>query len=105
NIFQVFWLRRLLNPEPRRTMKISIALAVYNGTNFLDQQLASFLKQTRLPDELVVVDDCSTDATVELLEDFAKTSPFPVKVFRNESNSGSTYSFGRAIEACSGDVV
>ena len=86
-------------------MKISIALAVYNGTNFLDQQLASFLKQTRLPDELVVVDDCSTDATVELLEDFAKTSPFPVKIFRNESNSGSTYSFGRAIEACSGDVV
>jgi glycosyltransferase involved in cell wall biosynthesis len=86
-------------------MKISIALAVYNGTNFLDQQLASFLKQTRLPDELVVVDDCSTDATVELLEDFAKTSPFPVKIFRNESNSGSTYSFERAINECSGDLI
>jgi glycosyltransferase involved in cell wall biosynthesis len=86
-------------------MKISIALAVFNGTNYLDEQLASFLTQTRLPDELVAVDDSSTDKTVEALENFARKAPFPVQILCSEQNQGSTISFERAINACSGDLI
>lgn len=86
-------------------MKISIALAVYNGTNYIEEQLASYLVQTKLPDELVVVDDCSTDRTVEILKGFAKRAPFPVRILENEKNLGSTASFDRAITNCMGDLI
>lgn len=86
-------------------MKISIALAVYNGTNYLGEQLESYIRQTRRPDELVAVDDCSTDHTVKMLEDFAASAPFPVRILVNEKNSGSTVGFDRAISNCTGDVV
>jgi glycosyltransferase involved in cell wall biosynthesis len=61
--------------------------------------------QTRPPDELVVCDDGSADATVRLVEEFAARAPFPVRLFVNERNLGSTRNFGRAISLCAGDLV
>lgn len=86
-------------------MKISIALCTYNGEKFLSKQLESFLKQSRLPDELIICDDLSKDATIEIIEDFAKNSPFEVKLFRNEKNLGSTKNFEKAISLCTGDII
>ena len=86
-------------------MKISIALCTFNGEQFLEQQLASFSKQTRSPDELVVCDDASSDTTVSVLENFAKTAPFPVSIFLNEQNLGSLKNFEQVIEKCSGDII
>lgn len=86
-------------------MKVSIAMATYNGEKYLWEQLESFLRQTRLPDELVVCDDCSTDHTVDILEDFVKIAPFPVCIFQNEANLGYSGNFGRAISLCQGDVI
>jgi glycosyltransferase involved in cell wall biosynthesis len=86
-------------------MKISIALCTYNGEKFLGEQLESFVNQTRLPDELVVGDDCSNDATIRLITDFAKTSPFPVRVKVNEKNLGSTKNFEHTILNCAGEIV
>ena len=57
-------------------MQISIAMATYNGAKYLQEQLDSFLHQTRLPDELVVCDDGSTDATLEILKAFRQQAPF-----------------------------
>ncbi len=68
--------------------KISIALCTYNGGSFLSEQLESFLKQTLLPDELVIGDDCSNDKTVKIIEDFAKTAPFPIRLKINEKKLG-----------------
>jgi glycosyltransferase involved in cell wall biosynthesis len=84
---------------------VSIALCTYNGAQFLNDQLESFLAQTRLPDELVVTDDCSTDKTIEALEAFAISAPFKVRIFRNDTNLGSTRNFERAISLCEGDVI
>ena len=86
-------------------MKISIALATYNGEKYLQEQLDSFLAQTRLPDELVVSDDASSDATVEILKSFKKKSPFHVKIIENEENVGFTRNFERAIKETSGDII
>ena len=58
-------------------LRISVALCTFNGERFLGEQLASIAAQTRLPAELVVTDDASSDGTVALLEGFAQTAPFP----------------------------
>ena len=42
----------------------SIALITYNGEKYIGRQLESIVQQTRLPDELIICDDCSTDRTV-----------------------------------------
>ncbi|MFT6754528.1 MAG: glycosyltransferase involved in cell wall biosynthesis, partial [Candidatus Azotimanducaceae bacterium] len=86
-------------------MKISIALTTYNGAAYLQAQLNSYLVQERLPDELVVCDDVSTDETVTILEAFKKTAPFQVRVIINELNLGFTKNFEKALLNCSGDLV
>jgi len=80
-------------------------MCTYNGARFVGEQLASIAAQTRPPDELVVCDDCSTDATIECIREFARTAPFPVRVFENEKNIGSTKNFERALELCEGDFI
>lgn len=86
-------------------MKISIAMATYNGAKYLREQLDSFAAQTRLPDELVVCDDGSSDDTLNILEEFARTAPFQVRIFRNDVNLGYGQNFGRAMGLCSGDLI
>lgn len=86
-------------------MRISIALATYNGERFLAEQLDSFRQQTIQPDELVVCDDCSTDGTIRIIEEFSRTAGFDVRVFRNETNLGHVRNFERALSLCGGDSI
>jgi len=82
-----------------------VALCTYNGEPFLRQQLASIQQQTRLPDELVVCDDQSTDQTLTIVREFAASAPFPVKIFENERNLGFATNFERAIRLCEGNLI
>jgi glycosyltransferase involved in cell wall biosynthesis len=86
-------------------MKISVAMTTFNGARYLGEQLDSILAQERLPDEVIVCDDGSTDATVELLRDYASRSPCPMTVVVNEERLGSTKNFEQAIGLCSGDII
>ncbi len=84
---------------------VSIAMATYNGAAFLKDQLASLAAQTRLPMELVMTDDCSTDNTLELARDFARTAPFTVHIHQNPTRLGYRANFMRAMGLCSGDLI
>ncbi|WP_316569216.1 glycosyltransferase family 2 protein [Neobacillus sp. YIM B06451] len=84
---------------------ISIALVTYNGGKFLEDQLKSILNQSRLPNEVVICDDRSSDGTIQILEKFAKTAPFDVRIFINEKNLGSTKNFEKCINLCHGDLI
>lgn len=86
-------------------MKVSIALAAFNGHKYLVEQLQSFADQTRLPDELVVVDDQSRDDTAEIVAAFAERAPFTVSLFVNEENVGPLKTFEKALRHCTGDIV
>ena len=86
-------------------MRISVAMCTYNGAGFLLDQLQSIIAQSRPPDEIVVCDDGSTDATRELLKHFATTSPVPVSLQFNEKNLGSVKNFEQAIRLCTGDAI
>jgi hypothetical protein len=83
----------------------SVAMCTYNGARFVGEQLASVAAQTREPDELVVCDDRSTDATTDIVKAFAASAPFPVRLHVNERNLGSTKNFERAIGLCGGDLI
>ena len=86
-------------------MTLSIAMGTYNGATHLQAQLDSFAAQTRLPDELVISDDCSTDQTCALVQAFAATAPFPVRITVNPVNLGFARNFGRAMAMATGELV
>jgi glycosyltransferase involved in cell wall biosynthesis len=91
-------------PRPTQ-LKVSVALATYNGERFLPQQLASIQQQTRLPDEVVVCDDRSNDRTLEIIREFAASVAFPVRIFESTQNLGSAANFEHAIRRCEGDLI
>ncbi|MEE2678097.1 MAG: glycosyltransferase family 2 protein [Myxococcota bacterium] len=84
---------------------VSIALAAYNGSRYIGEQLESFAAQSRLPDELVVCDDGSSDGTPELVERFAARAPFEVRLERNPETLTTTPNFEKAVSLCRGDLV
>jgi glycosyltransferase involved in cell wall biosynthesis len=84
---------------------ISVAMAVFNGEQYLPEQLNSLMHQTLLPMELVVADDGSTDGTMEILERFAAAAPFAVRLFVNDERLGFADNFLRAARECKGDIV
>ncbi|MEK6396462.1 MAG: glycosyltransferase [Terriglobus sp.] len=84
---------------------ISVVLCTYNGQKFLQEQIDSIAAQTLLPGELIVCDDLSTDSTVDLLNAFAANVTFPVHVYRNDQQVGSTRNFDHALSLAHGDLL
>lgn len=80
-------------------------MCTYNGSRYLSAQLESIGTQTRLPDELVICDDVSTDDTGRIIEQFAASAPFPVRLEVNTRNLGSTKNFEKAIGLCAGRLI
>jgi glycosyltransferase involved in cell wall biosynthesis len=84
---------------------VSVVMATFQGERFLPEQLQSLTEQSRLPDELIVVDDHSTDATVAILEDFAREAPFDVEVVARGRHNGTAETFGEAMRRATGDIL
>lgn len=91
-------------PDPDH-VRVSIALATCNGERYLREQLDSIARQSRLPDELIVSDDASDDATPAIIEEFRSRATFPVVMYRQETNVGTSKNFDLAIAKCSGDWI
>ena len=83
----------------------SIALITYNGEQFFRRQLESIAQQTRLPDELIICDDCSSDRTVEIAEEFASTAPFKVRIYQNSHNLSYGLNFRKAFFLAEKDIT
>lgn len=83
-------------------------MCTYNGARFLAEQLDSLLGQTRLPDEIVISDDVSTDGTLAILEGFlprAEALGIDVSLLRNRVNLGYVRNFEATLLRSTGDVV
>jgi glycosyltransferase involved in cell wall biosynthesis len=81
-------------PSLGSTSGVSICMATYNGAAFIEEQVTSILEQLAATDELVLVDDGSTDRTVGVLEQFRDER---IVIHRNGVNRGHVYSFQKAI--------
>ena len=57
---------------------ISIAMTTYNGEQYIERQLESILNQTLLADEIVICDDGSRDATVEIIRKVIENNIFSI---------------------------
>lgn len=82
---------------------ISVAMTTYNGEKYLREQLDSLYSQTILPDEIIVVDDCSTDDTHKILEEYHNKKGLVYII--NERNLGVNKNFEKAISLCRGDYI
>lgn len=83
---------------------VSIALCTYNGAKYLQPLLDSVLAQTYQNIEIVVVDDCSTDNTYDMLAAYARENP-NIRLYKNESNLGFVKNFERALNYCTGELI
>ncbi len=87
-----------------KTPEISLIMSVYNGEDYLAETLDSILAQTFDSWELVVINDCSTDSTAEILEKYALKDE-RVKVYPNEVNLRLPKSLNRAISLSQGKYI
>lgn len=83
---------------------ISIALCTFNGALHLKKQMESLINQSYRPLEIIVVDDRSTDDTLSILQEYAKTHNF-IHVFENEINLGFVKNFEKALTLCTGQYI
>lgn len=91
-----------VDPTPPR---LSVALCTYNGERFVDEQLDSIARQSRLPDELVIGDDASSDRTPQILKTFSARAQFPVRLLLHAEHIGTRRNFASTLEAQAGDLV
>lgn len=83
---------------------ISIAMATYNGSTFIQQQINSILSQSYSDFELIICDDCSTDNTWNLLNEFASEDS-RIHCYQNEKNLGCKKNFEKVISLCSRQYI
>jgi glycosyltransferase involved in cell wall biosynthesis len=85
---------------------VSVVVPTFNGAPFIREALESVFAQTRLPAEIIVADDCSTDATAAIVSDLAGQAPVPVRLIATHKNSGGpAHPLNLAIEACQGELI
>jgi glycosyltransferase involved in cell wall biosynthesis len=82
--------------------KVSVCMATYNGELYLNRQLDSILSQLLVGDELIVIDDCSIDSTVAILNSYADPR---IKIFINSNNQGHVKTFERALSCVNNRFV
>lgn len=81
-------------------------MTTYNGSKYIIKQLDSLKNQSRKIDELVICDDCSTDNTVELVNDYIKSNNLEGwNIYSNENNLGFINNFKQAIKKTTGDII
>ena len=66
-------------------MKISVAMATYNGQGYIAEQLDSILCQTHEDIEVVIVDDMSSDSTLDIIKSYSDRR---IKLISNTVNQG-----------------
>ena len=83
---------------------ISIITPTYNCGKFIEETIQSVLNQTYTNWEMIIVDDCSTDNTKEVVEKYVKIDS-RIKYFLLENNSGAAVSRTKAMELANGNYI
>ena len=86
---------------------ISVCMGIYNGEAYIKEQLQSILDQTLPPDEVILCDDCSTDHTRDIVDQFIQEKDLSGKwqFYCNHENKGYPDNFYDCMSLCRGDYV
>lgn len=90
-----------------RMPKISILLITYNHSSYIDEALASILRQDYEGEiDLIIADDASTDETIDIIRSYEVSDVrFKFRYLSNNNNIGITKNYQRAFAACESDYV
>ena len=88
-----------------RDLKISVILPLYNGETTILKTLESLFAQTAPFEELIVVDDASTDKSLSLVERFLSGRGGAHQILKHRQSGGLSASYNDGIKACRGDLV
>lgn len=91
-----------MSPGAKGRPRVTVVMAVYNAAPFVEQAIASVLSQTWSDFELLVVDDASTDRSLELAQSFDDPR---IRIIRHEVNKGASHSRNDALAAAHGDLI
>ncbi len=87
---------------PMCTPKISVVMSVYNGEKYLKEAIQSILQQTYQDFEFIIINDCSTDKTNEIIKSFNDPR---IKVIDNQENIGLTKSLNKGVGVAKGQYI
>lgn len=90
------------NVKPIKDGLVSIIMPSWNTANFIAESIQSVINQTYENWELIIVDDCSTDNTDEIVESFKDKR---IKCFHNEKNSGAALTRNKAMREAQGEWI
>ncbi len=82
---------------------VSVVLCAYNGAPYISEQLDSILSQTYANIEVIVIDDCSSDNTVAILEEYSRLGK--IKLYLNSENKGVNWNFYYGLSLASGCYI
>lgn len=82
--------------------KISVCIATYNGEKYIQHQIESILRQSDCNLEIIVVDDCSNDGTINKIKEINRGN---IKIYQNPSNMGYIKTFETALKYSKGDYI
>lgn len=86
-------------------MKISVIIPNYNHERYLDTRIQSILNQTYRDFEIIILDDCSTDNSKDVIEKY-RNNECVSHIIYNEQNSGSTFKqWEKGIELAKGELI
>ena len=94
----------IINYPKKIKPKISIFLPIYNKENYLVNAIQSLQNQTLKDIEIVAVNDCSNDSSLEILTNLAKNDG-RIKIVNNDKNRGLLYSRAKGILYSSGEYL
>ena len=84
-------------------MKLSIIIPCFNESNTIKKIIDKVYNNSKYENEIIVIDDCSTDGTREILND--KISEKIDKIILNDKNFGKGYSVRRGVKEATGDII
>ena len=79
-------------------------MSVYNGLPYLQKSIDSILNQTYKDFEFIIIDDCSTDKTWNILSEYAQKDK-RIRLFKNEENLGLTKSLNKGLKVVQGEYI
>lgn len=86
------------------TPLVSVVMSIYNGVPYLRESTESIQNQIFTDFEFIIIDDCSTDNTWEILTEYAQRDQ-RVRLFKNEENIGLTKSLNKGLKLAQGEYI
>ena len=85
-------------------LKISVILANYNHADYISKCLNSLIHQKFIPFEIIIIDDCSTDNSKNIINEFEKKYSF-IRAYFNSENKGTVVSQNFGINSAHGNFI